>query len=162
MHPTAQQAIESLLQHGYQCNITAPYKDGLEGFTRDLKELFSKYLDPSYVEAELVLPPDLQAFLQVIQGSYHKRNWAVLYGMEGIVASTQYDLELWKPEPEDAVMWISIGGWSDKHQLLMCLNTTSTYFGKVIDAYDDHPYCSATFEPDHQWDGLFSYTTHPE
>lgn len=159
---STQKSIESLLQHGYVCRPEAPYEGGIEGFITEMKELFSSYFDPGYVAEEFKLPGEFSEFLETIEGPYFRGNWAGLFGMEDIYNTTQYQLELWEPGPENPVLWIDVGNWSDKHHLVMCVSRSHPDFGKVIDAYDDHPYCSEDFYNFEEWENIDEYALGPE
>ncbi|MFN8395758.1 MAG: hypothetical protein U0176_14065 [Bacteroidia bacterium] len=159
---STQLSIESLLKHGYVCHPEPPYEGGIEGFIRELKALFSSYFDPGYVAEEFKLPREFSEFLETVEGSYFRGNWAGLFGMEGIYNTTKYQLELWEPGPENPVLWIDVGNWSDKHNLVMCVSKSHPDFGKVIDAYDDHPYCSEDFYNFEEWAGIDEYAMGPE
>jgi hypothetical protein len=92
MNEKAAEAIITLFKSGYTCDPDPPYPGGLEGFTKDLKQLFSQYFDPARVEAELALPTDLQEFLLAIDGSFYKSNWASVFAMEAI--PVQYQIRI--------------------------------------------------------------------
>jgi hypothetical protein len=161
MNEQAAEAIISLHKHGYVCNPDPPYPGGLEGFEQDLKQLFSQYFDPAHVQAEFALPSELQQFLLAIEGSYYRRNSAGLFAMGSILSTTKYQLKLWEPEGEPALMWIEVGNWSDKHQLIMCVNRSSPYFGKVLDMHDEHPYCNDDFYIDEEYESIYHYARYP-
>ncbi len=161
MNEKAAEAIITLFKSGYTCDPDPPYPGGLQGFEQDLKQMFSQYFDPAHVEAEFALPTDFQEFLLAIDGSFYKRNWASVFAMESILSNTKYQLKLWEPEGEPHLMWIEVGAWSDKHQLIMCVNRSNAYFGKVLDLHDDHPYCNEDFDPDEEWPGIYSYLECP-
>jgi hypothetical protein len=42
--------------------------------------------------------------------------------------------------PADDGLWLSIGWFADKHAIVLCCDRSHSYYGKVIDYHDSHPW----------------------
>lgn len=113
----------------------------ITGFTA----LFTPYLGRDEVAKRLALPEDYLCFLTLNNNTWRQGGeyGLYLYGANAILGGTSYDpdLELYaEGRPQDAGMWIAIGHWSDRHDMMLCCDRKLPLFGAIIDCNDDHPW----------------------
>ena len=94
-------------------------------------------------------------------------NWAFLADKRASLSLTDefyelYSSDFFERKQEKApilndTLWLKIGYWSDKHDWIVCLDKQHPWFGKAIDAYDDHPLWTENFCDDGVYAGAENF-----
>jgi len=136
-----------------------------------LATFFSRYFGAEFVAENFEIPADFKAYLMALPSCIHTQGWWVyLYGMDSVVGFTKSSMGMWIDEAEERrkngnayttdTFWIAFGGWSDKHEFIICCDNKHPDFGKIYDAYDDHPYLNEDFLDDDIWDNIEDFLRH--
>ncbi|MFT3793107.1 hypothetical protein [Flavobacterium sp.] len=123
----------------------------IDTFEEKVKAIFTNYFDADYVEQNFALPEDFRIFLMLCPAPLQiPHEWEVLYDAQKILDHLPdyynwYDQKLlWRRKHNENqksdTMWLHFASWSDKHDYLIGCDRSSKTFGKVYDAYDDHPW----------------------
>ena len=125
-------------------------------FEAQTKSFFTNYFDAKYVATNFALPEDFGTFLSLCPAPYQiPFAWEVLYDAQHILKDLpeyyhvfEEDFERRKTANELTAtdkMWLRFALYGDKHEFLICCDRTSAAFGKVFDAYDDHPWMDESY-----------------
>lgn len=161
--------IKSLQNYGFKGSYENLNDAQFETAIIQLKHIFSKYFAASYVESSFKLPNDYIEFIKSITSYLSTGNYHTLYSIDEVVKGTKgflidgehYFLKRKKsnsPITTD-VMWITIGWWSDKHDLILCCDCSSAYWGKIYDVWDDHPWSGENFTTAAVYDNIEDYVS---
>ena len=125
-------------------------------------------LRQSFDKEAIVVKPytALEQFLIEFQGYFYSEGWAGFYGIDDIVERTRDWYKYWdfdyKDRKEagelkaDDTLWLNFGYWSDKHEMVLCLDKTNRYFGNVIDTRG-HPFLHGNIYIDGFYDSFKIY-----
>ena len=136
-----------------------------------LQAYFKQFFEHDFVDQCFEIPADFKAYLMALDGRLGKKFTAFrLDGKSFILGTTKSSLSV---AIEDAALrrqvgdaystdtfWLCFGIWGDKHEFLICCDKTHPDFGKVFDAYDDHPYYSEDFLTGDEWDNIEAFLMH--
>jgi hypothetical protein len=157
----ALQLIENLKRQGFIHKPKPIFDGGVERLSQDLLQLFSKYFSSQYVKLNFEIPLDFLTFLECAKGSFVLDNYYYLLHIEGVLSVTEFFLKEWNPN-DDNSLWINIGGYSEKHEYLMCCDKSKPEFGKISETWDDHPWMDGeqVFLKRHgtEWNNLGEYS----
>lgn len=112
-------------------------------FVMDLAALFTPYFGQHEVAERLAVPEDYLYFLTLSKGTWRRGGdyGLYLYSADAVLADTSYGCDCFaENRPQDAGMWITIGHWSDRHDIMLCCDCHLSLFGTIIDCNDDHPW----------------------
>lgn len=132
----------------------------------ELKTFYSKYFDSKFIEERMALPVDYEQFLMNFKGYLYSEQWAAFYGIDSLVERTKDWYAYWDFDyedrkvagnlKEDDTLWLNFGYWSDKHEMVLCLDKNNRYFGQVIDTRG-HPFLHGTIYIDGFYDSFKIY-----
>jgi hypothetical protein len=114
-----------------------------------VQDLFVRHYGLAAVEERFQVPQDYAIFMQAIGGGWrwpYSLEWS-LFDAETVAYLTLDNFQLFvlgaeeNDEPVlDSGFWLSIGGWSDKHEYMLCCDCIHSHYGVVIDGHDSHPW----------------------
>ena len=128
-------------------------------FLERLKQFYLFYFEEAYIEEHLAVPADCLVLLEALEGGWMRgQHWAYLGDRDGALAMTDdfyqifgrdfFERKQAKAPITNDTLWLKIGYWSDKHDWIICVDKRHPQYGKVIDAYDDHPFLHEDFLDD--------------
>ena len=89
------------------------------------------------------IPIDYARFLILAGGARrHGHEYGTwLYGPASVGRATEGSCRSTADRrPTDATLWLTIGDYSDRHEMTLCCDRSDPRFGTVIDGHDDHPW----------------------
>lgn len=141
----------------------------IDKLLEELKEFFLNYFDKEFIEERISLPDEYTRFLLEFKGYFYKEDWGGFYGVDNILSDTKSSYEYYwddeefeenkkgKTSKEGYTMWITMGDWGDNHEIIMCIDKTNSYYGKVLDVNDTHPICFGIVAPDRIYSSFKDY-----
>lgn len=164
--------IQQFSSRGYQhLDTDEPNNNSIQELMIELKSFYSTYFDEKFIEDRIALPQDYEQFLIEFQGYFYSEGWAGFYGIDDIVERTRDWYKYWdfdyKDRKEagelkaDDTLWLNFGYWSDKHEMVLCLDKTNRYFGNVIDTRG-HPFLHGNIYIDGFYDSFKIYAENHE
>jgi hypothetical protein len=159
--------IQQFESRGYQhLGGEEPNSTSIQELIAELKAFYLNYFDENFIEDRIALPADYEQFLTEFQGYFYKEGWAAFYGIDTIVERTEAWYKYWDFDYEDRkeagelkaddTLWLNFGHWSDKHEMVLCVDKTSRYFGNVIDTRA-HPFLHGSIYIDGFYDSFKTY-----
>ena len=157
--------IDKMIEEAGFEEIEAENAISITELETDFKTYFKHHFDPYFVDEHFEIPMVFKAYLNALEGTVMRSNWwSYLYGKTEVLEATKNSLGIWIRDVVDRrkngtsystdTLWICFGGWSDKHEYIICCDKTHPDFGKIFDAYDDHPYLGEDFLKDGEWDDI--------
>jgi len=157
--------IEQILNVGKFTETTPDEPSTITEVEEGLRAYYSRYFGAERVQKHFQIPDDFKAYLMALPHRMITEGWWVnLYGMALVVEATKASMSMWMDEVVERIrdgdtystdtFWIAFGGWSDKHEFIICCDTSHPDYGKVYDAYDDHPYLNEDFLDDDIWENM--------
>ncbi len=139
----------------------------LETLTQQIATMFGRYFDPEDVARRFALPPLLQHWLIHIADHWFANKDIPIWLLPAslVVARTIDNWEVVGDNDESPArpsLWLTIGGWSDRHDFMIECDSTSLSFGSVTDWNDTHPWWNAKAQPDRKWTDLVAFFERPE
>ncbi|UUC44463.1 hypothetical protein [Flavobacterium cerinum] len=113
--------------------------------TERLKDIYSDYFDSEYLDKNLEIP-------HMYTDAIRKINIDDLFSLSDTLISTQDWMQMYADDFLERkaankltscdIIFLVIGEWGSRHDLLLCCDTSSPDFGKVFDYNDAHPWWS--------------------
>lgn len=134
--------------------------------TAQLKQFYLKYFEEEFIEDRFAFPADYEQFLIEFQGYFYSEGWAGFYGIDSVLECTKDWYQYWDFDyeerknngklSEDDTLWLNFGYWSDKHEMVLCLDKKNRFFGNVIDTRA-HPFLHGSIYIDGFYDSFKIY-----
>lgn len=131
-----------------------------------LKQFYLRYFEAEFIDERIALPEDYKQFLSEFQGYFYSDKWAAFYGIDSVFEQTKDWYERWDFDyaerkdtgklTADDTLWLNFGYWSDKHEMVLCIDKTNRFFGKVIDTRG-HPLLHGSIYVDSFYDSFKIY-----
>lgn len=115
----------------------------------NIRSSFASYYGAEAVDSRLAIPTDYARFMTEFGGGWHQPQslGRDIFAAETVAAETTYYFNAYvidrdeNDDPlEDDGLWLSIGWFSDKHAIVLGGDRSHSYYGKVIDYHDSHPW----------------------
>ena len=142
--------IDTLLESGYVFADVDPVE--VPDLEADLRAALEEFFDPSFVAERFGLPDVYRRFVGALERPLTAGNRHVIYYAGHLARATRIYLDDFRWALDDRrragqtlpndTLWIPVGYWSDKHDWVLCCDTTHERFGCVLDVWDDHPWLS--------------------
>lgn len=111
--------------------------------TERLKDIYSDYFDSEYLDQNLEIP-------HIYTDAIRKINVDDLFSLSNTLINTQGWMQMYGDEflerkatnqlTSGDTIFLVIGEWGTRHDLLLCCDKSSPDFGKVFDYNDAHPW----------------------
>ena len=127
--------------------------------------MLRRWFAPEHVDAHFALSPEACEWFteMALQKFSDDDSWVWLAAARDVPALTADRLEYGGFDPlPHSELWILLGGWSDKHDYLLCCDRTSARFGMVADWNDIYPWADEKAQPDRVWPDLIAFLERPE
>jgi hypothetical protein len=99
---------------------------------------------PAALRPTFAVPPDLLALAALLGGQSWSTpdDWHDLWGLDVMVSNLASDVRVYGEMDlfESAGAWVQFARTGDHHHFYISCDSTSAYFGHVIEGDDDHPW----------------------
>ncbi len=160
-----------LKSYGFEGGGKAVSNQQLNLYINQLNELLQKYFSKEYLENNFSIPTSYLDFSKDISTFLYFGKYHTIYSLKEVVEGTRntlFDFECNfynrsksnQQFKDNDVIWLAIGWWSDKHDLLICCDKSSVFYGKIYDVWDDHPWYSEKFVIAEEFENIEAYANY--
>jgi hypothetical protein len=119
-----------------------------------IRGLFASYYGNEAVDSRLAIPADYGRFMTEFGDGWHQPAGLGrdIFAAATVGTDTAYYFNAYvidrdeESEPlADNGLWLSIGWFADKHEIVLCCDRSHSYYGKVIDFHDSHPWLNGIY-----------------
>lgn len=111
----------------------------VDTLVENIKTIYKDYFDEKYIENNFKLTDNMKSYLNNIDGLLFQGDWIIINSKSDIIKCTKYFAKRGRYENYKK-MYLHLGHWSDKHDLVFCCDESSEKFGLIIDVCDFHPW----------------------